>query len=307
MSKKGDADVFKNVQCLEGSEGNVWKYIFDFGDAIAEAVLYCYGAFEERTVICCSVQSGCPVGCGFCGTGKHFVRNLTVEEIVDQIDYILNDKGVEKNNSTCAKFQIMFMSMGEPMLNWDQVEGAIWFMYRHSGWRSNAQYLISTIGINDDEVFSKIINLSKQIPTLGLQFSIHRGFEHRRNELIPFKNKMNLRKLRDAGMTWNRVTGRKVYLNYCVTVENSTNQELSAIKDLFSPIIFNLTFSIVCNSDESEKTNDDTTILQNVNRSFSKEGYNTRIFNPAGKDDIGGGCGQLWYVQDWLRKHKEGF
>ena len=298
--------MFKNVQCLESSEGNVWKYIFDFGDAIAEAVLYRYGAFEERTVICCSVQSGCPVGCGFCGTGKYFVRNLTAEEIVGQIDYILRDKGIESINRSCAKFQIMFMSMGEPMLNWHEVEASIAGMYYGHQWK-NTQYLISTIGVDNDETFAEIIELSKEIPNLGLQFSIHRGFEHRRNELIPFKNKMNLRKLRDAGMTWNRVTGRKVYLNYCVTVENSTNQELSAIKDLFSPIIFNLTFSIVCNSDESEKTNDDTTILQNVNRSFSKEGYNTRIFNPAGKDDIGGGCGQLWYVQDWLRKHKEGF
>ncbi|WP_407310602.1 hypothetical protein [Desulfosporosinus sp. SB140] len=296
--------MFKNVNCIESSEGNVWKYIFDFGDAIAEAVLYRYGTFEERTVICCSVQSGCPVGCGFCGTGKHFVRNLTKDEIVGQIAYILADKNIRSSNSSCEKFQIMFMSMGEPMLNWDQVEGAICLMYFGLGWK-NAQYLISTIGVNDDEVFAKIIDLSKHIPTLGLQFSIHRGLDPARNQLIPFKNKMSLRKIRDAGLTWNKVTGRKVYLNYCVTIENSINHELSALKDLFPPIVFNFTFSIVCNSNESEKTNDDITILRNVERSFSKDGYNTRIFNPAGKDDIGGGCGQLWYVQDWLRKHKE--
>lgn len=39
-------------------------------------------------------------------------------------------------------------------------------------------------------------------------------------------------------------------------------------------------------------------------QSFLEKGYNTRIFDPAGQDDIGGGCGQLWYVQDWMKAHK---
>lgn len=295
--------MLKNVQCLESSEGNVWKYIFDFGNAIAEAVLYRYGTFKERTVICCSVQSGCPVGCGFCGTGKHFVRNLTAEEIVSQIHHILMDKGIGIN-SECSKFQIMFMSMGEPMLNWVQVKKSIEIMYYD---RKDAQYLISTIGVDNDETFASIIELSENIPSVGLQFSIHRGYDHERNKLIPFKNKMDLRKIRDAGMAWNQVTGRKVYLNYCVTGDNSYPGELERLKDLFSPIVFNFTFSVVCNSNEHAKTLDsESSFLRNTERSFSRDGYNTRIFNPAGKDDIGGGCGQLWYVQDWLKKHKEG-
>ena len=52
-----------NVKVFPSSEGNVWKYVYDFEDAITEAVLYKYGSFMKRTVICCSVQSGCPVGC----------------------------------------------------------------------------------------------------------------------------------------------------------------------------------------------------------------------------------------------------
>jgi 23S rRNA (adenine2503-C2)-methyltransferase len=64
-------------------------------------------------------MSGCPVGCTFCGTGKKFICNLTAEEIVQQIVEVLTDKGIEHDiNSRCEKFQIMFMSMGEPMLNW---------------------------------------------------------------------------------------------------------------------------------------------------------------------------------------------
>lgn len=48
-----------NVKRFDSSEGNLWKYVFDFGDAIAEAVLYRYDSFNKRTVLCISVQSGC--------------------------------------------------------------------------------------------------------------------------------------------------------------------------------------------------------------------------------------------------------
>ena len=73
-----------NYKVFSSSEGNVWKYVFTKEDMVAEAVLYRYSDFYERTVICCSVMSGCPVGCKFCGTGAKFVRNLISEEIVKQ-------------------------------------------------------------------------------------------------------------------------------------------------------------------------------------------------------------------------------
>ena len=85
-----------------------------------------YNDFYERTVICCSVMSGCPVGCTFCGTGSKFVRNLQANEIVEQIETVLSDKNLLQDiNKKCKKLQFMFMSMGEPMLNWDEVEKAI--------------------------------------------------------------------------------------------------------------------------------------------------------------------------------------
>ena len=68
--------IIEEVKKFEDPSGDVWKYVFHFKDAIAEAVLYRYGTFAERTVMCVSVQSGCPVGCVFCGTGKKFIRNF---------------------------------------------------------------------------------------------------------------------------------------------------------------------------------------------------------------------------------------
>lgn len=68
---------WKSVRQFKSSDTNVSKFVFEKDDIAVEAVLYRYGSYAKRTVICCSTQCGCPVGCTFCGTGRFFVRNLT--------------------------------------------------------------------------------------------------------------------------------------------------------------------------------------------------------------------------------------
>ena len=285
------------------SEGNVWKYVFTKEDMVAEAVLYKYNDFYERTVICCSVMSGCPVGCTFCGTGSKFVRNLQANEIAEQIEIVLSDKNLLQDiNKKCKKLQFMFMSMGEPMLNWDEVEKAIRILNNKF---DNAQLLLSTIGCDNDDIFSKIISISKEIDKIGLQFSIHKSNDEDRNKLIPFYKKMNLEKIRDAGIIWWRETNRKPFLNYCIDGSNNTDNNFKELTNLFSPIIFNFTFSVVCSKDENMKDASfrNLNVIKDFQNRFLQKGYNVRMFDPAGQDDIGGGCGQLWYVQNWLKLH----
>lgn len=285
------------------SEGNVWKYVFTKEDMVAEAVLYKYNDFYERTVICFSVMSGCPVGCTFCGTGSKFVRNLQANEIVEQIETVLSDKNLLQDiNKKCKKLQFMFMSMGEPMLNWDEVEKAIRILNSKF---DNAQLLLSTIGCDNDDVFSKVISISKEIDKIGLQFSIHKSNDEDRNKLIPFHKKMNLEKIRDAGIIWWRETNRKPFLNYCIDGSNNTDNNFKELTNLFSPIIFNFTFSVVCSKDENMKDASfrNLNVIKDFQNRFLQKGYNVRMFDPAGQDDIGGGCGQLWYVQNWLKSH----
>lgn len=292
-----------DVRVFESSEGNVWKYVFNFGDAIAEAVLYRHEDFYKRTVICCSVQSGCPVGCVFCGTGKRFVRNLTVEEILFQIAHILQDKDIEEVNSRSERFQIMFMSMGEPFLNMANTHDAVSKLHQKYG---NAELLVSTVGVDFADPWILFTRLSKAIPKIGLQFSLHSGFESERDKIIPFKNKFStLRRLRDAGIAWAKATGRKVFLNYCVTDTNASDAEVERIMDLFTPEHFNFTFSVVCSADETAKTAGcrNYSKIDALMAKFLEAGYNVRKFDPAGQDDIGGGCGQLFHVQNWLKEH----
>lgn len=288
---------------FDSSEGNVWKYVFDFENAIAEAVLYRYEDFYKRTVLCVSVQSGCPVGCKFCGTGKKFIRNLTSREIIAQVKHCLKDMNIENINSAGERFQIMFMSMGEPMLNFENVEKAIRDL---NNLYPNAELLLSTMAAKKPKAFERLFAVSNDIKKVGLQFSVHEATETKRDELIPFKNKLSLREMRDTGIEWNKLTKRPVYINYCIGEHNQSNDEMNRLKDLFSPTVFNITFSVICSADESmkEKGYKELDRINEISSSFLDDGYNVRVFNPAGQDDIGGGCGQLWYVQKWMQEHK---
>lgn len=290
-----------NFKVFESSEKNVWKYVFTKEDMVAEAVLYRYEDFYERTVICCSTMSGCPVGCKFCGTGNKFIRNLTSDEIVNQIITILADKNIDDVGEKGKRIQFMFMSMGEPLLNWNAVDEAIRILNKKY---QRAELLISTIAPNNREAIEKMINTSREIDKVGLQFSIHRSNDMERSRLIPYTNKLSLKEIRDLGIVWWQATGRTPYLNYCIDESNHTNIDVRDLQNLFSPIIFNFTFSVVCSPNENLKKAGfkNLEVIRDFEKAFLNAGYNTRIFNPAGQDDIGGGCGQLWYVQKWFKE-----
>ena len=61
--------MWNKIERIDDSAQNVAKFVFTNESAVVESVLYKYPTYEERTVICCSTQSGCPVGCRFCGAG----------------------------------------------------------------------------------------------------------------------------------------------------------------------------------------------------------------------------------------------
>jgi 23S rRNA (adenine2503-C2)-methyltransferase len=294
------------MKTFTGNNPNVWKYVFEFDGAPTEAVLYRYPTFEERTVLCISVQSGCPVGCKFCGTGNKFIRNLTPDEIVNQVIQVLNDHNLNETGKIdkCKKFQIMFMSMGEPFLNYDNVKKAIIELHQLF---PNADLLVSTILPDRQDDLIDFLQLSKNINKIGLQFSVHKSNDYDRDMLIPFKSKIGLHGIRNYGLLWWKHTGRNPYINYCVDGYNCNAMDADRLLKLFSPIAFNFTFSVICDSDETmkERAYKHLDELKEFEQVFIEGGYNTRIFDPAGQDDIGGGCGQLWYVQKKLKEYKE--
>jgi 23S rRNA (adenine2503-C2)-methyltransferase len=164
--------MWESIKRIDSTNVNVAKFVFANPTAVAESVLYQYPTYEERTVICCSTQSGCPVGCRFCGAGDYFVRSLSAEEIVSQPDYLLERTGVDPAN--IKRLQIMFMSMGEPMLNYANLELALRELYKKY---PNAKLLISTSAPRNFAGFKLLRKLSNEVPTIGLQFSVHESTE----------------------------------------------------------------------------------------------------------------------------------
>lgn len=292
--------MWNSVKVIQSSNESVAKYVFTKDDAVAEAVLYKYPTYEERTVICCSTQSGCPVGCRFCGAGDSFVRSLTAEEIVSQPTRLLHDTGVPV--ASIKRLQIMFMSMGEPLLNQKNLIPSLHALYAAY---PNAALLISTIG--PDVPFRDIIQVSQQIPTVGLQFSVHESTDHARNKLIPFEAKLTLGHIALRGENWHRMTGRRPFFNYCVHEKNGTQEDADRLAGLFDPNIWNATISVICERNEHQAAANERQrqLAQQFEASLAARGFSTRVFDPAGQDDIGGGCGQLWFVQDWMRKNAQ--
>lgn len=117
---------------------------------------------------------------------------------------------------------------------------------------------------------------------------------------------MKLAQIRDLATVQWLETGRKPFLNYCINGTNNTEIDEINLKNLFSPLIFNFTFSVVCSADETMKNAGfrNKEVINTFMNNFLKDGYNVRMFDPAGQDDIGGGCGQLWYVQQWYKNKK---
>lgn len=299
-----DNPVWPQIRRIDDDLENVSKHVFTReGSAVAEAVLYRYPTYQERTVICCSTQSGCPVGCRFCGAGDAFVRSLTSEEIVAQPVHLLDGLAADGVDiPTIGRLQIMFMSMGEPLLNIKHLVPALRELYERY---PDAALLISTSAPRVD--YSVIREVSREIPTIGLQFSVHESTDEARDALVPFKAKLTLAEIAAEGEEWARATRRRPYFNYCVHDRNDGPDDVARLRELFDPRLWESTLSVICERDETmsvahRRQRELTSAFMDK---MVSAGYSTRMFDPAGQDSIGGGCGQLWFVQTWFDENPD--
>ncbi|MDR2934187.1 MAG: radical SAM protein [Rickettsiales bacterium] len=287
-------------QKIDSSDRNVSKFIFTGKDVAVESVLYRYPEYNERTVLCVSTQSGCPVGCTFCGTGRFFARSLTDSEIIEQVQTSLSY--IDCNPMDIKKFQIMFMSMGEPMLNLENLIKAIKKLHTIY---PTAQLLVSTSAPHiSDKQYELFFETAREIPQVGLQFSVHESNDIARKKLIPTKTSP-LERIGKLGERFALITNRKPYFNYCVHHNNNKQKNIDELLKNFNPNVWEATLSVICEKDNNMKNaiEQKLDLIQSFQQEILNAGYSSRVFNPAGQDDIGGGCGQLWYFQEWVKKH----
>jgi 23S rRNA (adenine2503-C2)-methyltransferase len=165
--------------------------------------------YTNRNTICVSSQIGCPVGCVICATGRSgFTRNLSSGEITEQILYYARRLRQENAHVT----NVVFMGMGEPMLNFDAVWTSVLNLNDREGLSLGARrFTISTAGI-----VPGIERLARESLALGLAVSLHSPDNDQRDQLVPVNRRYPLERLLPATQLYVQRTGRRVTFEYAL-------------------------------------------------------------------------------------------
>ena len=214
--KLNDLYIIKNFEILkkQKSKDGTIKYLFDIldgGNAIETVLMeYKYGK-----TLCVSSQIGCKMGCKFCAsTGIPFVRSLTSGEIAEQILAVQRDENIRISN-------IVFMGIGEPLDNYENVVKAIRILNNQKGLAIGARHIsVSTSGI-----VPKIYSLADEQIQCTLSISLHSPTDEQRSEIMPINKVYNIEKLIQACKYYIETTGRRVSFEYALAKDNNDNLE----------------------------------------------------------------------------------
>jgi len=204
--------IFNIIRKQESLDGTV-KYLFDVLDGNAiETVLMKY---HHGYSICVSSQIGCKMGCKFCAsTGIAFVRNLSSGEIVEELLAVERDEKIKISN-------VVFMGIGEPMDNYENVINSIRIINNPKGINIGARHIsVSTSG-----VIPGINRLAKENIQCTLSISLHATTNEKRSEMMPINNKYNLEQLIKACKDYLKVTNRRISFEYALAKDNNDNLE----------------------------------------------------------------------------------
>ena len=183
------------------------KFLFEVanGDAV-EAVLMPNG---NRTTICLSSQVGCAMDCAFCATGQMgFFRNLPVEGIIDQFLAIKKQLSISKNKAKITN--VVFMGMGEPLANYQQVVSAVRTLTDSAGiGLSPKRITISTVGL-----VPRIRQLAKEKLGCKLALSLNSTNDLVRTQLMPIIHRYPISTLMSAVRSWVEITQTPVTIEY---------------------------------------------------------------------------------------------
>lgn len=211
------------------STDDVDKLLVHNGDGqVYECVLLPY---DDRTSCCLSTQVGCPMGCTFCATGLGgFDRNLEPSEIVGQ--YLMLQRLTERRIG-----HVVFMGMGEPLLNLPNVLKAIRILHDEIG-LSHRHITISTVGI-----VPQIDALARENLPIHLALSLHSPFDEVRSRLMPVNHKWPVGEVVQAMRRYQRATGRKATFEYLLIAGlNDTLEQARSLASLVKglPHVVNL-------------------------------------------------------------------
>jgi 23S rRNA (adenine2503-C2)-methyltransferase len=204
-----------------GSEDTTRKFLFRLSDgSLIESVLIpaspaLYGSPSDRRTICVSTQVGCAYGCKFCASGLDgWKRNLRADEIINQIMGVEEESGERVDN-------IVFMGMGEPLANYDNLMRAIQIINAPWGIGIGARRItISTSGL-----VPQIRQLADQPLQIRLAVSLHGASDEVRSRIMPVNRRYNLSALLDACRYFTSRKKQRITFEYILIADVNDSEE----------------------------------------------------------------------------------
>ena len=200
-----------NILRKQESKDGTIKYLYDVLDGNAiETVLMSY---HHGYTICVSTQIGCKMGCKFCAsTGVNCVRSLTAGEIVEQLLAVEQDTGVKISN-------IVYMGIGEPMDNYDNVVKSIRIVNNQKGLNIGARHIsVSTSGL-----VPGIYRLAEENIQCTLSISLHATNNEKRSSMMPVNNAYPIEELMQACKDYIAKTNRRISFEYALAKDSNDN------------------------------------------------------------------------------------
>ena len=271
---------FKILKKQVASDGTR-KYLFDVLDGNAiETVLMEY---HHGYSICVSSQIGCKMGCKFCAsTGIPFVRNLTSGEIVEQIMAVEREANVKISN-------IVFMGIGEPLDNYDNVVKAIRIINHPKGLNIGARHIsISTSGL-----VPKIYQLAEENIQCTLSISLHATNNEQRNQMMPVNQTYPVEQLLQACKDYIEKTHRRISFEYALAKENNDNlEDAKRLVNLLKGMLCHVNLIPINKIENGAYTKSPNENIMKFRDYLNEHGIVATIRRELGSD-IDAACGQL--------------
>lgn len=285
MLKQNFAINHINVDRMQRSaDGTIKNAVTLFDGMIVESVLI---PTEKRITACVSSQVGCSLACKFCATARlKRQRNLSPDEIYDQVVAIKEQAQLYYGRPLT---NIVFMGMGEPLLNYANVISAIDKITSQKGLNmANKRITVSTVG-----VAKMIVKMADDNVKFNLAVSLHAALNKTRSSIMPINDTNSLEELGDALKYWYQKTKRKVTYEYVVWKGINDDEEHARALLKFCKIIPSKVNLIEYNPiDDGEFQQASEASLNMYMDLLERNGITTRIRKSRGKD-IDAACGQL--------------
>lgn len=271
-------------QMQRSSDGTIKNAVRLHDGLVVESVLI---PTETRTTACVSSQVGCSLDCRFCATARmKRMRNLNADEIYDQVVAIDNESRLYHDRPLS---NIVFMGMGEPLMNYNNVLKAIEMIASPEGLgMSPKRITVSTSGVP-----KMIKKMADEEVKFGLAVSLHSAIDEVRTSIMPFNANFPLKDLREALEYWYSKTKNRITYEYVVWKGiNDTQEAVDALVKFcrFAPSKVNLIeYNPIDDGEFQQASEAAVAMYQNT---LERNGITVTVRRSRGKD-IDAACGQL--------------